>query len=159
MGPTKWAQSCWCWCMCCSETTGTYLWKAIPLHWPKTFIWHWTNCLWFFNVSWCNPKIVLVYVEIGFGVLWELFVILYTRNTSVDSSKQSNIYIYNFTKLGCNFNHSSPVTTHQLLQINRISHQDLPPTPTGMNFTLVKKLLENNDLNQKPQHTRLKPWT
>lgn len=94
------------------------------------------------------------------GILRTLYYSVLTDNTTVETSNQSNICVYNFTKLGCNFSHSAPVTTHQLLlQINCISHQDLPPTPIGMSFTLVKKLLEDDDLRQNLQHTCLKPWT
>ena len=46
------------------------------------------------------------------------------------------------------FNYSAPVTTYQLLQSNYTLYQDLLPTPTGINLTLVRKLLQHHDLNQ-----------
>jgi len=49
---------------------------------------------------------------------------------------------------GCNFSYSAPVMTHQLLQSKYASYQDLSPTPIGMNLTLVRKLLQYDDLNQ-----------
>ncbi|KAK4821385.1 hypothetical protein QYF61_018923, partial [Mycteria americana] len=44
--------------------------------------------------------------------------------------------------------YSAPVTSCQLLQSNYTLSRDLLPTPIGMNLTLVKKLLEHNELCQ-----------
>lgn len=50
--------------------------------------------------------------------------------------------------MGCHFNYSAPVTTHQFLQPNCTWYQDLLSTPTGLNLTLVRILLQHDDLNQ-----------
>ncbi|XP_074991081.1 uncharacterized protein LOC142074382 [Calonectris borealis] len=70
-------------------------------------------------------------------------------NITVETSNRSNICVCNFTKIvGCDFNYSAPVTTHQLLQSSHASYQDLLPTPIGMDLTLVRKLLQDDDLSQ-----------
>ncbi|KAK4807909.1 hypothetical protein QYF61_011774 [Mycteria americana] len=56
--------------------------------------------------------------------------------------------------MGCDFNYSAPVTTHQLLQANYTLYQDLLPAPIGMNLTLVRKLLQHDDLNQLLERIR-----
>ncbi|KAK4820842.1 hypothetical protein QYF61_007816, partial [Mycteria americana] len=56
--------------------------------------------------------------------------------------------------MGCDFNYSAPVTTHQLLQANYTLYQDLLPTRIGMNLTLVRKLLQHDDLNQLLERIR-----
>lgn len=77
----------------------------------------------------------------------DVFVILYLD--TVDISNHSNTCIYNFTKImGCHFNYSAPVTTHQFLQSNYTWYQDSLSTPTGLNLTLVRKLPQHDDLNQ-----------
>ncbi|KAK4830480.1 hypothetical protein QYF61_011204 [Mycteria americana] len=76
-------------------------------------------------------------------------------NITVDTSNRSNICVCNFTKImGCDFNYSSPVTTPQLLQANCTLYQALLPAPIGMNLTLVRKLLQHDDLNQLLRHVR-----
>ncbi|KAK4811065.1 hypothetical protein QYF61_016351 [Mycteria americana] len=82
------------------------------------------------------PETVLVYIGKGY-------------NVTVDTSNRSNICVCKFTKImGCDFNYSAPVTSYQLLQSNYTLSQDLLPTPIGMNLTLVKKLLQHDDLCQ-----------
>ncbi|KAK4806434.1 LOW QUALITY PROTEIN: hypothetical protein QYF61_013927 [Mycteria americana] len=49
---------------------------------------------------------------------------------------------------------NAPVTTHQLLQANYTLYQDLLPAPIGMNLTLVRKLLQHDDLNQLLERIR-----
>ncbi|KAK4830066.1 hypothetical protein QYF61_008404 [Mycteria americana] len=56
--------------------------------------------------------------------------------------------------MGCDFNYSAPVTTHQLLQADYTLHQDLLPAHIGMNLTLVRKLLQHDDLNQLLERIR-----
>ena len=43
---------------------------------------------------------------------------------------------------------STTTTTHQLLQANHTSYEDLSPTPIGTSLTLVRRLLQHDDLNQ-----------
>ena len=72
-----------------------------------------------------------------------------TDNITVDIDDHLNTCVCNFTKIvGCNSNYSAPITAHQLLQPNYASYQDLSPTPIGMNLTLVRKLLQHDDLHQ-----------
>lgn len=47
--------------------------------------------------------------------------------------------------MGCDFNYSAPATSHQLLQSNSTSW-DLLPNSIGMNLTLLRKLLQHDDL-------------
>ncbi|XP_074424622.1 uncharacterized protein LOC141735547 [Larus michahellis] len=50
--------------------------------------------------------------------------------------------------IGCDFNYSAPVTSFQLLQSNYTLIRDLLPTPIGMNLSLVKKLLQHDELKR-----------
>ena len=50
--------------------------------------------------------------------------------------------------MGCDFNYSAPIRSYQLLQSNYTLIQNLLPTPIGMNLTLVKKLLQHDDLRR-----------
>ncbi|KAK4825915.1 hypothetical protein QYF61_003410 [Mycteria americana] len=78
---------------------------------------------------------------------------VFVDNATVDIGNHSNICVCNFTKImGCDFNYSAPVTTHQLLQADYTLHQDLLPNPIGTNLTLVRKLLQRDDLNQLLEH-------
>lgn len=50
--------------------------------------------------------------------------------------------------MGCDFNYPAPATTHQWLQSNYILYKDLLPTPIEMDLTLLRKLLQYDDLSQ-----------
>ena len=56
--------------------------------------------------------------------------------------------------MGCDFNYSAPITSYQLLQSNYTLIQNLLPTPIGMNLTLVRKLLQHDDLHQLLERIR-----
>ncbi|XP_042723792.1 LOW QUALITY PROTEIN: uncharacterized protein LOC122177989 [Lagopus leucura] len=65
----------------------------------------------------------------------------------VDTSNHSNLCVCNFISvLGCDFNYTAPVTSHQLLQSNYTLIQYLEPALIGMNLALVRKLLQHEDL-------------
>ncbi|XP_074875776.1 uncharacterized protein LOC142026553 [Buteo buteo] len=96
-----------------------------------------------------TPETVLVYVGNGCICMRTLCDSVFIDNTTVEINNHSNICICNFSRIrGCDFNYSAPVTTYQLLQSNYISYQDLLPTPIGMNLTLVRELLQHDDLSQ-----------
>ena len=76
------------------------------------------------------------------------------RYTIVDISDHSNVCVCNFTKiLGCDFSYSAPVTSRQLIAPHYILLHP-PPTPIGMNLTLVKKLLLREDLKRLMKQVR-----
>ena len=50
--------------------------------------------------------------------------------------------------MGRDFNYSAPIRSYQLLQSNYTLIQNLLPTPIGMHLTLVKKLLQHDDLRR-----------
>ncbi|KAK4811160.1 hypothetical protein QYF61_019791 [Mycteria americana] len=101
------------------------------------------------------PETVLVYVGKGCVCMRTLCDFIFVDNVTVDTSNRSNICVCNFTKIvGYDFNYSAPVTSYQLLQSNYTLSRDLLPTPIGMNLTLVKKLLQHDDLCQLLEHIR-----
>ncbi|KAK4806026.1 hypothetical protein QYF61_007003 [Mycteria americana] len=96
-----------------------------------------------------GPETVLVYIGKGCVCMRTFCDSVFVDNTTVDIGNHSKICVCNFTKImGCDFNYSAPVTTHQLLQADYTLHQDLLPAPIGMKLTLVRKLLQHDDLNQ-----------
>lgn len=50
--------------------------------------------------------------------------------------------------MGCDFNYSAPVTTHQLLLPIYTRYHGLLPTPIAMNLILIRKLLQHDDPSQ-----------
>ena len=56
--------------------------------------------------------------------------------------------------MGCDFKYLAPITSYQLLQSNYTLSQNLLPTPIGMNLTLVRKLLQCDDLRWLLERTR-----
>ena len=56
--------------------------------------------------------------------------------------------------MGCDFNHSAPIRSYQLLQSNYTLIPNLLPNPIGKNLTLVKKLLQHDDLRRLLERTR-----
>ncbi|KAK4811143.1 hypothetical protein QYF61_019774 [Mycteria americana] len=101
------------------------------------------------------PETVLVYIGKGCVCMRTLCDFIFVDNVTVDTSNRSNICVCNFTKIvGCDFNYSAPVTSYQLLQSNYTLSRDLLPTPIGMNLTLVKKLLQHDDLCQLLERIR-----
>ena len=101
------------------------------------------------------PETVLVYTGKGCVCMRTLCDVIFVDNVTVDTSNRSNICVCNFTKIvGCDFNYSAPVTSYQLLQSNYTLSRDLLPTPIGMNLTLVKKLLQHDDLCQLLERIR-----
>ncbi|XP_075344890.1 uncharacterized protein LOC142402885 [Mycteria americana] len=95
------------------------------------------------------PETVLVYIGKGCVCMRTFCDFVFVDNAAVDTGNHSNVCVCNFTKImGCDFNYSAPVTTHQLLQADYTLYQDLLPAPIGMNLTLVRKLLQHDDLNQ-----------
>ncbi|XP_067164812.1 uncharacterized protein [Apteryx mantelli] len=96
-----------------------------------------------------TPETVLLYIGKGCVCTGTLCDLIFVDNITVDTSNHSNVCVCNFTKtMGCDFNYSAPVVSYQLLQSNYTLSQDLLPTPIGMNLTLVKKLLQHDDLCQ-----------
>ncbi|XP_053789324.1 uncharacterized protein LOC128782859 [Vidua chalybeata] len=96
-----------------------------------------------------NPRTVLVYIGNGCVCLRTLCdVIEIDKNkVSLFTRNHSNFCICNFIKVtGCNFNYSAPVVSHQLIKSNYTTYNKLPPTPIGMNLTLVKQLMKHQDL-------------
>lgn len=81
---------------------------------------------------------------------------IFLGNITVDRSNHSNVFRFNFTEIiGCDFNYSAPATSHQLLQSNSTSYQDLLPNSIGMNLSLLRKLLQHDDL-YSPQGKKFK---
>ncbi|XP_067170013.1 uncharacterized protein [Apteryx mantelli] len=96
-----------------------------------------------------TPETVLVYIGKGCVCMRTLCNLIFIDNITVDTSNHSNICVCNFSKvMGCDFNYSAPVVSHQLIQSNYTLSQDLLPTPIRMNLTLVRKLLQHDDLCQ-----------
>ncbi|KAK4810466.1 hypothetical protein QYF61_004246 [Mycteria americana] len=101
------------------------------------------------------PETVLVYIGKGCVCMRTICDFIFVDNITVDTSNCSNICVCNFTKIvGCDFNYSAPVTPYQLLQSNYTLSRDLLPSPIGMNLTLVKKLLQHDDLCQLLERIR-----
>jgi len=60
-----------------------------------------------------------------------------------------NFCVCKFTNIvRCDFSYSTPVTSHQLLQTNYTLIHNLLAVPIGMNITLVKKLLQHDNLKR-----------
>lgn len=95
------------------------------------------------------PETVLVYIGKSCVCMRTCYDSILIDNTNVDTSNHSNVCVCNFAKiLGCDFSYSAPVTSYQLITSNYNTLYDLPPTPVGMNLTLVKKLLPHEDLKR-----------
>lgn len=72
---------------------------------------------------------------------------IFLGNITVDRNNHSNVCRFNFTGIiGYDFNYSAPATSHQLFQSNSTLYQDLLPNTIGINLTLLRKLLQNDDL-------------
>lgn len=110
-----------------------------------------------------TPETVLKYIGNGCICMRTLCESIFIDNTTVETNNHSNICMYNFTEImGCDFKCSAPVTTYQLLQSNYTSYHDLLPTPIGMDFTLMTKLLQHDDLSwllKQIQNNRKKTLT
>lgn len=80
-------------------------------------------------------------------VMRTLSVFVFLGNITVDRSNHSNVCGFNFTGIiGYDLNYSAPATSRQLLQSKSTLYQDLLPNSIGINFTLLRKLLQNEDL-------------
>lgn len=75
---------------------------------------------------------------------------IFVGNITIDTSNHSNICVCNFTKII----YSAPVTSYQLLHSSQTLSQDLLPTPIRVKLTLVKKLLQHEDLCQWLERVR-----
>jgi len=96
-----------------------------------------------------TPETVLVYAGHGCVCLRTLYDSVFMKNSTVDTHSHSHICICIFAKsMGCDFNYSARVTTHQFLHCIYTLYEDLLPTRIGMNLTLVRKLLQHDDLSQ-----------
>ena len=74
---------------------------------------------------------------------------IFIDNMVTDIDINLNFCACNFINIvGCDCSYSTPVTSHQLLQTNYTLIHDLLPVPIGMNITLVKKLLQHDDLKR-----------
>lgn len=135
-------------------TTRIYLGRVTPSK-PKIFVLTPNKRLSFWNTSIWKPwNCICIYWK-GCISMKTLCAFIFVDNTTIYTSNHSDICVCNFTKIiGCNFNYSTPVTSYQLLQSNYILTQDLLPIPTGMNLTLLKKLLQHDDLCQLLTHTQ-----
>ena len=52
----------------------------------------------------------------------------------------------NFSMItNCDFNFSVSITTHKDLSFDYMQYHELQPTSTGINLTLVRKLLQRDD--------------
>ncbi|XP_076185054.1 uncharacterized protein LOC143156043 [Aptenodytes patagonicus] len=101
------------------------------------------------------PETVLVYIGKGCVCMRTPCDFIFVDNVTVNTSNRSNICVCNFTNVvGCDFNYSAPVMSYQLLQSNYTLSEDLLPILIGMNLTLVKKLLQHNDLCQLLERVR-----
>ncbi|KAK4810571.1 LOW QUALITY PROTEIN: hypothetical protein QYF61_004534 [Mycteria americana] len=101
------------------------------------------------------PETVLVYIGKGCVCMRTLCDFIFVDNITIQAIAQIFVFVCNFTKIvGCDFNYPAPVTSYQLLQSNYTLSQDLLPTPIGMNLTLVKKLLQHDDLCQLLERIR-----
>ncbi|XP_076194341.1 uncharacterized protein LOC143160464 [Aptenodytes patagonicus] len=102
-----------------------------------------------------TPNTILIYIGKGCVCMRTPCDCIFVDSVTVDTSNHSNICVCNFTNIiGCDFNYSVPVTSYQLLQSNYTLSEDLLPTPIGMDLTLVKKLLQHNDLCQLLERAR-----
>uniref|UniRef100_A0A8C3PND6 Uncharacterized protein n=1 Tax=Calidris pygmaea TaxID=425635 RepID=A0A8C3PND6_9CHAR len=102
-----------------------------------------------------NPETVLIYTGKGCVCMRTLCSTILVDSLTIDTSNHSNVCVCNFTRIiGCDFNYSAPVMSYQWLQSNYTLIQDLLPTPIGMNLTLVKKLLQHDDLSQLLERIR-----
>ncbi|XP_063177384.1 uncharacterized protein LOC134508994 isoform X1 [Chroicocephalus ridibundus] len=96
-----------------------------------------------------TPETVLVYIGKGCVCMRSPCTFVFVDDIAVDISNNSNLCVCNFTNIiGCDFSYSAPVTSFQLLQSNYTLIRDLLPTPIGMNLSLVKKLLEHDELKR-----------
>lgn len=68
-------------------------------------------------------------------------------STGTNTNNHSSICVCTFAEVvGCDFRYSAPVTSYLLPQSNYTPIHDLPSVPIGMNLTLVRKLLQLDDL-------------
>ncbi|XP_075302889.1 uncharacterized protein LOC142365708 [Opisthocomus hoazin] len=95
------------------------------------------------------PNAVLVYVGKGCVCSRSPCNFIFIDDIATDIDNHLNFCVCNFTNIvGCDFSYSTPVTSHQLLQTNYTLIHDLLPVPIGMDITLVKKLLQHNNLKR-----------
>ncbi|XP_050842348.1 uncharacterized protein LOC108963651 isoform X1 [Serinus canaria] len=96
-----------------------------------------------------NQQTVLVYIGEGCVCLRTVCDIIEIDENKVPLSvkNHSNFCICNFIKIiWCDFVYSAPVVSHQLIKSNYRTYNELPPTPIGMNLTLVRQLMKHQDL-------------
>uniref|UniRef100_A0A8D2M0Y0 Uncharacterized protein n=1 Tax=Zonotrichia albicollis TaxID=44394 RepID=A0A8D2M0Y0_ZONAL len=96
-----------------------------------------------------DQKTVLVYTGKGCVCLRTACdaVKIDSNDVVLSSRNHSNFCICNFVKIiGCDFSYLAPVTSHQMIQANYTMYHRLPPTPIGMNLTLVKQLIKHQGL-------------
>ncbi|KAK4805581.1 hypothetical protein QYF61_009346 [Mycteria americana] len=95
-----------------------------------------------------TPETVLVYVGNGCACMRTLCDSIVTDTTTVETYTHSNICVCNSNNImGCNFNYSAPVTSHQLIQCNYTLHRDLLPTPTTVAHDDLSQLLKRTRNN------------
>lgn len=95
-----------------------------------------------------KPQTVLIYIGKGCVCMRTHCNFIVFNIDTVDTRTHANPCICNFTKItGCDFTPTVPVISYRL-QSDYTWIQGLLPVHIGMNITMVKKLLQHDDLKQ-----------
>ncbi|XP_039946963.2 uncharacterized protein LOC120765837 [Hirundo rustica] len=98
-----------------------------------------------------SQKTMLVYIGLGCVCLRTacVSVEIDDNNVTLTTRNYSNFCICNFVRIvGCDFSYLAPVTSHQLIRSNYTMYHQLSPAPIGMNLTLVRQLMNHQDLTE-----------
>ena len=149
MGPTKWGQMANYWCQCtCSRGKQRFICESNTTKAQDICLDTEQNVCHLEIHPDETPETVLAYVGNGCICVRTLYNSTFIDNTTAGQIITQMFLFVLLPKSWDATNYSAPVTTYQWLQSSYTSYQDILLTPTGMNLTLVRKLLQHDDPSQ-----------